>query len=141
MASILFIKSGLHCGRFAPLHNPQFHFIKSPPDLIWVRPTLIMTEGHNFNYLLFSTRSKCRTSNLSKYKQGLKFHKYLWFYFDNNSLISSFGKTNTWYYTSTLYFVFSCTVLIHFQGRYLGYNSPCQTGSNSRVRGQKYTTR
>ena len=51
LASILFIKSGLHCGRFAPLHNPQFHFIKSPPDLIWVRPTLIMTEGHNFNYL------------------------------------------------------------------------------------------
>ena len=37
LASILFIKSRLHQGSFPPLHNSQYHFIKSLPNLIWVR--------------------------------------------------------------------------------------------------------
>ena len=56
LSSILFIKPWLHSRCFAPLHNPQFHFIKSLPDLLWAAmPDLlwsrIMAECHNFNYL------------------------------------------------------------------------------------------
>jgi len=43
--------------KMSDIFTRRFHFIKSPPDLIWVRPTLIMTEGHNFNYFFISTRS------------------------------------------------------------------------------------
>ena len=43
-----FIKLALHCRCFSPLHNSSFYKTSAQSDM--GPRTLIMAEGHNFNY-------------------------------------------------------------------------------------------